>query len=202
MEPDDPTWPPRPTALAHWLASRSLVAGDTAVDATCGNGHDTLMLARLVGPSGSVTAIDIQPAALDMTRNALAAAAMDDGRVRLVNDCHSRLGASVAPESAAWIMFNLGYLPGGDRAITSRAVTTCRALDAAVAALRPGGRLAVTSYPGHAEGALEARAVEDWMSTAAAGGMRVAQYLQPFTRKPAPVLWLAAKPSPPMKHRP
>lgn len=194
MRAEDPTWPPRPTALAHWLAARALVAGDTAVDATCGNGHDTLMLARLVGPTGSVTAIDIQPAALDHTRHALVTAGMDDGRVRLVNDCHSRLNTFIAAQSASWIMFNLGYLPGGNRAVTSRDVTTLAALDAAIAALMPGGRLAVTCYPGHAEGSLEAQAVEDWMRDSADAGMRVAQYRQPFTRKPAPILWLAAKP--------
>lgn len=192
MATDATTWPPRPTALAHWLAERALAAGDVAVDATCGNGHDTLALARLVGPKGRVTAFDIQPAALEVTRRALAAADLDDGRVRLVHDCHTRLAAHVAPGSAAWVMFNLGYLPGGERAVTSHTDTTLAALDAARAVLRPGGVLAVTCYPGHPEGALEARAVEHWLRAHAADGARVAEYRHPFTRKPAPTLWLAA----------
>ena len=37
--------------------------GETVVDATAGNGHDTIFLSRLVGPSGRVIAFDIDPQA-------------------------------------------------------------------------------------------------------------------------------------------
>lgn len=45
-------------AQAAW--SGLVCTGETVVDATCGNGHDTLALARLVGPSGCIIAMDIQ----------------------------------------------------------------------------------------------------------------------------------------------
>lgn len=185
------TLPPRPTALAHDFAAQALAPGDLAVDATCGNGHDTLHLARLVGPQGTVVAIDIQADALAETRHRLESEGLEDGRARLIHGCHTRLGDFLKPASAALVMFNLGYLPGGDHSLTTGAETTAIALDAAALALRPGGLLMVTCYPGHPEGAREADAVEEWMEIAASQGRRVARYAQPFTQRPAPVLWLA-----------
>jgi len=184
--------PPRPTALAHAFAAQVLSPGDLAIDATCGNGHDTLHLARLVGPQGSVVAIDVQADALAETRHRLEAEGMADNRVRLIHGCHTTMGEHTAPATAALAMFNLGYLPGGDHALTTHASTTPAALDAAALALRPSGLLIVTCYPGHPEGADEAEAVALWMKSAASRGARVAHYAQPFTLKPAPSLWLAA----------
>ena len=191
MDAPDRTVPPRPTALAHALVAQVLVPGDLAVDATCGNGHDALHLARRVGPGGAVVAIDVQADALEETRHRLESAGLGDGRVRLVHGCHTALGDHVAPGAAAVVMFNLGYLPGGDHDLTTRAETTRAALDAASRALRPGGLLVVTCYPGHPEGGREAAAVAAWLEVAAAQGARVSQYAQPYTRRPAPVLWLA-----------
>jgi SAM-dependent methyltransferase len=186
--------PPRPTSLAHTIAASALAPGETAIDATCGNGHDTLVLARLVGPGGRVIAIDIQQAAIENTRRSLAAAGLDDGRATLVHDCHEAALLRIAPASVAWIMFNLGYLPGGDHAVTTITRSTVAALDAAWVALRPGGVLSIACYPGHPEGAGEAAAVESWMrATAANGAARAAIYQQPFTRSPAPLLWLASR---------
>jgi SAM-dependent methyltransferase len=187
--------PPRPTTLAHEFASQALREGDLAVDATCGNGHDTLHLALLVGPKGKVVAIDVQADALEQTRARLESTGLESPEIQLIHACHSRMGEFVAPSSAALVMFNLGYLPGGDHTHTTRADTTAAALDQAVEALRPGGLLMVTCYPGHPEGAIEAETVKNWMKTAASHHTaRIAKYSQPFTRTPAPILWLAAKP--------
>ncbi len=191
MDRPDPSLPPRPTSLAHDFVAKALQPGDLAVDATCGNGHDTIHLARLVGPQGTVVAIDIQAQALDETRQRLGSAGLDDGRVRLIRTCHTTIGEHIAPATAALVVFNLGYLPGGDHSLTTRTDSTTAALDAAVSAVRPGGLLVVTCYPGHPEGALEADAVESWMQAASSNAARVARYSQPFTRKPAPILWLA-----------
>lgn len=193
MAAPNKTLPPRPTALAHEFASQALSPGDIAVDATCGNGHDTLYLARLVGPQGTVVAIDVQADALDETRRRLESEGLTDGRVRLVHACHTTIGDHIAPGSAALVIFNLGYLPGGDHTLTTRAETTPAALDAAALALRPGGLLMVTCYPGHPEGAREAESVGAWMKSAASRGVRVAHYAQPFTLNPAPVLWMAGQ---------
>ena len=185
----------RPTSLAHTFASQALAPGDLAIDATCGNGHDTCHLARLVGPLGCVIAFDIQAVAIEETRNRLQSEELDDGRVRLIQACHTQIDRHAAPTSAALVCFNLGYLPGGDHRLTTRSNDTLQALDAAIRTLRAGGLLMVTCYPGHPEGASEAGAVEQWMSrTADPHDVRIAKYTQPFTRSRSPVLWLASVP--------
>ena len=72
---------------------------------------------------------------------------------------HCAVLDALAPSSVSLVVFNLGYLPGGDKALVTTAEGTVRALRAAERAVRPGGCVSVTGYPGHAEGAREEQAV-------------------------------------------
>lgn len=149
--------------FAHRLWAAWLPEGGCAVDATAGNGHDTLRLAQLAGTNGLVYAFDVQAAALEATRARLQAAGLDDGRVCLVEAGHQTLADYVArPADVA--VFNCGYLPGGDKSRTTQTDTTLQAVAQALAVLKPGGLLTVALYPGHEEGAREAEAVRQWLS--------------------------------------
>mgnify|MGYP000182790787 CR=1 FL=1 len=131
--------------------------GGRAVDATAGNGHDTLFLARLVGTAGRVWAFDVQVEALARARRLLLEEGLA-GRVRFIQAGHESMDRYLdGPVDA--VMFNLGYLPGGPRAITTRAETTVAALRLALDALRPGGRISLVCYPGHPSGGPETEAV-------------------------------------------
>ena len=157
---------PRATELAHDLISPRLRPGAVAVDATAGNGHDTLFLATRVGPAGRVHAFDIQAGAIEATRRRCEAAGVAD-RVRLWQACHSHMtvtltGAGEIAGSVDAILFNLGYLPGGDKTTITRTGTTLTALSEALDWLVPGGLLTVVAYPGHPGGDEEADAVESW----------------------------------------
>ena len=142
---------------ARWVAAgymaQVLRPGDCAVDATMGNGHDTERLARLVGPEGRVYAFDIQEQALESTRARLEAAGLLE-RVTLIRDSHANMAAHVhaAPRLIA---FNLGFLPGGDKQVTTLLPSTLEAVETAMRLLAPGGMLLVCCYPGHAEGQRE-----------------------------------------------
>lgn len=168
------------TQQAHELLTTH-VRGSLAIDATTGNGHDTLFLAQLVGPTGTVWAFDIQPEALRKT-----AAKLVEHRVTveqqlklsspvLTRDDHIRVIAIEANHAemtkhlpaevrgrVAAIMFNLGYLPGADKACITTTASTLAALDAAIELLAPGGVLTVVVYPGHPGGREEAEAVRGW----------------------------------------
>lgn len=135
--------------------------GDLAIDATAGNGHDTVFLAGRVGESGRVIAFDIQAAAIASAGERVAAASLT-GRVTFVLGSHSDLGRHAAPGSVAGIVFNLGYLPGGDHAVITRSGDTLLALDASLVALKEGGLLAIVCYPGHPGGDAESEAVVAW----------------------------------------
>jgi SAM-dependent methyltransferase len=184
--------PPRPTELVHRLLEGVVREGARAIDATAGNGHDTLFLARLVGSSGKVLAFDVQAEAIESARALLENASITE-RVEFFHESHACLAEHAGPDSVDAVMFNLGYLPGANRSVITEAGGTLTALDASAQVLRPGGWLCVTCYPGHAGGDEEASAVERWMETRAASGWRVARYGMIGTRKPAPFLLAAVK---------
>ncbi|GHC10400.1 tRNA (mnm(5)s(2)U34)-methyltransferase [Cerasicoccus arenae] len=157
----------RLTQVAHTQLSDTIQAGDYAIDATAGNGHDTLLLARLVGSAGRVLAIDRQATALSTTQQRLTIASLLD-RVILTEGDHANL-LSLAPQD--WqghvqaIVFNLGYLPGSDKQIITTAATTRSALDACLQLLKPGGLLSLLIYRGHAGGHDEEVVILDWLET-------------------------------------
>ncbi|MDL2206516.1 hypothetical protein LJC33_06340 [Eubacteriales bacterium OttesenSCG-928-N13] len=147
----------------HWareLIERKVQLGDTALDATMGNGHDTKWLCELVGENGHVYSFDVQPGALMNTRKLLTDGALID-RAELILDGHEHMARYVdRPVDVA--LFNLGWLPGGDKRITTRSDTTLAALDACLTLMKPGGLMTVCVYPGHEEGAIECEMVLDW----------------------------------------
>lgn len=151
----------RATAAAHRVVSEVVKPGEMVVDATAGNGHDTLFLAEWVGPTGKVIGFDIQQAAIDATRRRLDKAGVVD-RVDLHGESHTHMAQRVERGGVAAVMFNLGYLPGADHALITQTEETLLALETAVALLRSGGVVTVVCYPGHEGGDRESAAVVEW----------------------------------------
>jgi SAM-dependent methyltransferase len=143
----------RLTAAATSWIEVELFDGALAVDATVGNGYDALFLAHRVGPKGRVLGFDVQKAALAGARELLKFVGSID-RVSLIHDSHSRL-ADYLPAGAAiqGAMFNLGYLPRGNREIITRPDTTVMALRSVLEHLAERGRVTLLVYRGH-EGAV------------------------------------------------
>lgn len=185
--------PPRPTELAQMILRESICEGDVAIDATAGNGHDTVFLAELVGETGRVLAFDIQETAIRETRRRLVESNLDS-RAELHRTSHACMADHAAEESVSAIMFNLGYLPGADHDITTSESETLAALAVSESLLKPGGILSVVCYPGHPAGAVEAGKVEAWMTGLASHGWRIAKYAMLGTLRPAPFLLTARKP--------
>lgn len=147
-------------ALAHFFLRARVRPGDRVVDATCGNGHDTLLLARLVGVAGRVWAFDLQDEALAATRKLLTEAGCMT-QTELVAAGHERLAEFVG-EPVSAVVFNLGYLPGGDKSFVTCQKTTLAALDQAARLILPGGFIAVCVYTGHPGGREEGEEVTRW----------------------------------------
>lgn len=145
---------------AHEMIRQVLSEGGRVIDATMGNGGDTLLACELVGECGWVYAFDVQQAALDATRARLEAANLLE-RAQLILAGHERVCEFVQdPVDAA--IFNLGWLPGVPERLTTQTETTLRAVNDCLTLLRKGGLLSVCVYPGHEEGAREYRALMDW----------------------------------------
>ena len=116
--------------LSHDVLKEAVQKGDTVIDATMGNGHDTLFLCELVGEEGQVIAF-------------------------------------AEKDSVKCIVFNLGWLPGGDKSITTLWETTKVALEKALSLLKKHGVLLLCAYPGHAEGDRERSEVKDFLASLA-----------------------------------
>ena len=160
------------------LLSRLLVSGDVAVDATAGGGHDALFLARLVWPGGLVHCFDVQAEALDRTRARLDAAGLGEA-VRLHAAGHEHMLEHLPEEHRGRVravVFNLGYLPGGDAAVVTRPETTLAALEAAREVLAAGGAISAVCYTGHPGGEAEARQVQAWGEGLDFAGWRTVRY--------------------------
>ena len=150
------------TRKAHQLISDHFKGRhkDQAIDATCGNGHDTEFLLNC--GFAAVTAFDIQSAAIEATKNRLNGDALD--RVSLVLDGHQEMEKYVA-NKVDCIVFNLGYLPHADKTITTIADTSLQALEASTRVLTADGLISLLCYPGHEAGRIETDMIQSWLKS-------------------------------------
>lgn len=151
---------------AHNAIADLLQPGDIAIDATCGNGHDTLFLAEQVGITGKVYGFDIQQRALDSTTLKLNEH-QQFSQVELICAGHENIEQYVQTQhqhNITAIMFNLGYLPGSNKSIITQAETTLAALKAACRLLKSSGLITIIAYPGHQGGPQELESLQNWVS--------------------------------------
>ncbi|ACV63374.1 putative rRNA methylase [Desulfofarcimen acetoxidans DSM 771] len=152
----------RAVSIAQIFIGEILFDGSVAIDATVGTGEDTLFLASSVGPSGQIFAFDIQEQAIAAAEQKIKQRHLDK-RVKFYLASHEALVSLVKVKVNA-VMFNLGYLPGGDHSIITKAESTLAALCQSMELLLPGGRISIVLYTGH-EGSLEeCTAVEKYVS--------------------------------------
>jgi tRNA G37 N-methylase Trm5 len=153
---------PKATEMAHQLVAARIKKRNSAIDATAGNGHDTLFLAKAVGNGGKVFAIDIQEEALAASRERIDASEFAKPVEFFLGD-HASM-ADLIPTGKHGkikaIMFNLGYLPGGDKSATTTWPTTIKAIRCGLDLLSEEGIMTIVVYPGHPAGAQEAIALD------------------------------------------
>jgi SAM-dependent methyltransferase len=182
--------------LAHHYWSKLLLPGDIAVDATCGNGQDTLKLASLIltAEKGQLYACDIQKNAVEATRLYLEQQ-LDSSllmKVRFILGCHSTFPSEIEPQTVKLFVYNLGYLPGGNKNLTTSTQTTLQSIQHAQILLKAGGMICLTCYPGHAEGAKEEKAILNFAASLSPYEWSVCHH-QWLNRQKAPSLLLLQK---------
>lgn len=179
------------TEAAHLFLGKLLRPGQVVVDATAGNGKDTLFLAQTVGDKGMVYAFDIQSGALENTK-ALLQENNCLSQVRLVNDSHENISQYIKPPVHG-CAFNLGYLPGGNKEIKTTAETTISALRQCCELLADEGVVSVVAYPGHEHGEAEAAAIEELLKGLPSPPWHVLSWKRVNCKGKAPYLLLAHK---------
>ncbi|WP_034550941.1 tRNA (mnm(5)s(2)U34)-methyltransferase [Carnobacterium funditum] len=144
---------------SHTLLKSTIINGDKVIDATVGNGGDTVLLAKLVGKTGHLFGFDVQAQAIKTTKEKLLFTGLLQ-QVSLYNEGHEKLNLFVpANIEIAAAVFNLGYLPTGDKQIITKGETTIQAIEIILPRLRKGGLIVLTVYSGHPEGDLEKSAI-------------------------------------------
>lgn len=148
--------------FSHFLLKEILTDYDHVIDATMGNGHDTSFLAQTVMPHGKVYAFDVQKQAILKTKERLIKHGLYE-QVELILDGHEHLNNYLAKnESIKAAIFNLGYLPKGDKSLITLPTTTTQALDALLQHLADKGRILLVSYYGHSGGEEELKMLNDY----------------------------------------
>lgn len=153
----------RLTELAHQYLAEHVAVGDIVIDATCGNGYDTIFLAQLVEEAGQVIACDLQSQAIQQTEKCCSGLKQIEYRQGDHAETFEQLQAEYEERVSA-IVFNLGYLPAGDKEKTTQVPTTLKALSAGKKLLKSGGIFSILAYVGHPGGTTEDEAVQQLLS--------------------------------------
>jgi len=151
------------TEWYRFFLEKQAAPGDLCIDATMGNGNDTLLLCRLTGPSGHCLSFDIQAEALTRTKRLLDAEGIPEASYTLLQTSHENMNAYAQPGSVSCIVFNLGYLPSGDHALATKPASTLAAIEQGLSLLKKGGLMTVCIYSGGDTGFRERDAVLDFL---------------------------------------
>ncbi|NGX57479.1 MAG: hypothetical protein K940chlam3_00371 [Chlamydiae bacterium] len=144
--------------LAHQNWAKLIDGNSLVIDATCGNGYDSEFLASL--KPTHLYCLDLQQDAIDVTKSKL-----NDTSCSFFQQCHSCFPNEILENSVKLVVYNLGYLPGGNKNLTTKTETTLLSLKNAMGLLVSGGVISITCYPGHEEGTHEGKAILKWSST-------------------------------------
>lgn len=162
--------------------------GGIYVDATMGNGKDTLMLCRMAGKTGKVYAFDVQETALQRTEELLKSQGVSEC-AELILDGHEHMDKYIGEESADVVCFNFGYLPGGDHRIATHADTSVKAIGKGLKILKKGGMMSLCIYSGGDTGFEEKEKILAYLKEVPAGEYTVIvnQYYNRRNNPPVPV---------------
>lgn len=150
----------QPQYITDYFIDNYITNGDAAIDATAGNGNDTLKLCKAVGENGRVFAFDIQKKAIMETEKLLLR--HDCKNAELILDSHAKMDSYVSFPVKA-VIFNLGYLPGGDHSVQTKATSTISAIEKALSLLADGGFIAISIYYGKNSGTEEKEALMEYL---------------------------------------
>lgn len=148
-------------SIAHQFIKDHVKAGDFCIDTTAGRGNDTVLLCRLVGENGKVLAFDIQPQAVESTKQLLESQGVSH-IAEVVLESHIGMDKYAKADSVSCIVFNLGWLPGGDHAVSTRAETTILAIEKGLRLLAPEGVMSICIYYGKDSGLAEKDALLEY----------------------------------------
>jgi len=185
-------WISRTTELLHRFLELFVREGDCVADCTLGKGYDTAFLAARIGLQGYLYGFDIQASAVRNAEERLVRLGFPPERHLLVQDTHERIDRYINRPVRLFV-YNLGYLPEGDRSIVTRTDSTVNSIRTALPLLEKGGLISLVLYPGHPEGAREALAVKNFLALLSATSHRVMHWQYLNTKNDAPEIMVVQR---------
>lgn len=140
--------------ISHALMQKYLNQDDILIDATLGNGFDSLYCSSIVK---NIYGFDIQEKAINNSKELL----KEKANINYILDSHENYQSYLTNPTAA--IFNLGYLPGGNKEITTLSTSTLKTVKLLLdeASLR---FLLLVVYPGHDEGSIESEQLKNFLN--------------------------------------
>ena len=160
----------------------------TALDATLGNGFDLEFLV-MQQKITKVYGFDIQEEAIHQSKKRIKDS---EKSIQWIHDTHSNLDKYIT-EPLDIVLFNLGYLPGGDKTIVTEHEQTLCAIKKAIELLSDEGIMSIMTYPGHKEGALEDELIANYLQTQHTKELSILKLSVENVYKPCPKSYLIIK---------
>ncbi|EDS72719.1 methyltransferase domain-containing protein [Anaerofustis stercorihominis] len=168
------------TEITNVIIDNKVVSGNIVLDMTMGNGNDTLYLSKKVGEKGKVYAFDIQSQAVKNTKKLL-----DENRINnavLINDSHENV-LNYVTDKVDFAVYNLGYLPGGDKKIVTKSSSSVKSIEYVLTVLNNDGIIVICAYVGHEGGMEEYKDILSFVSSLSKSNFNVTK-LEHTNRKP------------------
>ncbi|MBF4693664.1 tRNA (mnm(5)s(2)U34)-methyltransferase [Fusibacter ferrireducens] len=175
------------------IANDYLKPGMTVIDATCGNGNDALFLKQKITHSGRLYAIDIQNDAIESTRALLKTNGYDEDENLVLKQCSHETFDFLKSEEVDFIIYNLGYLPKGDKSIVTHFDTTLKSLNSAMYHLKHGGLIFILCYRGHEEGAEEFIHMNSFLANLSQSEFDVLKMAFTNQKNTPPLMWIVER---------
>jgi hypothetical protein len=166
-------------AFTKELWIKHLKKEDLVIDATCGNGHDTKFLSTL----SDVIALDIQDKAIESAKS-------QAPNVTYHLMCHSKIDELILTKAPHLVVYNLGYLPGADKNLTTMVTTTLQSIEKSLKLIDSNGAICITCYPGHEEGFVEEKALIAFCENLDSVKWQVLHYRWLNRHRSPSVLWI------------
>lgn len=167
--------------FAHEVLRQYVKDDSVVIDMTCGNGHDTKFITTL--PAKKILSFDIQEQALNKAKTL-----NDDDRIEFILDSHENVSDYIDEFDVA--IFNLGYLPGSDKTITTTKDTTISAISNLISIGGDSFLIIIVVYPGHEEGRIESLAINDFLDNLS--DFEISKY-QLINKDTAPYVFIVKK---------
>lgn len=152
------------TEWCHQIVKNHVKEGSLCIDATAGAGNDTLFLSKLVGDTGKVLAFDIQKEAIERTTKRIRESHLER-RVEAICESHTNMKNYALENTVDAILFNFGYLPGGDHSISTKPDTSIRAIEQGLSLLSSDGIMSLCIYSGGDSGFEERDQILEYLKT-------------------------------------